>query len=311
MGIYTVTGGAGFIGSHLADSLLLAGHEVRILDNFSTGRIDNVDPRCEVIDGDILDPAALRRALDGADGCFHLAAIASVARANEAWLDTHRANQCGSVAVFEAAVRAGRMPVVYASSAAVYGDLSGRVAREDVAPHPQTAYGVDKLGSELHGRVGWGVHQLPTLGLRLFNVYGPRQDPCSPYSGVISIFARLVASGAPVTVDGDGLQVRDFVYVQDVVAHFRAAMCRLEHAPGCDVVNVCTGRSTTVLDLALILGKLHGRAPRINHGPSRPGDIRQSIGDPGRAVTTLGVTARTMLPSGLSATLASLESQAA
>lgn len=311
LGLYTITGGAGFIGSHLADSLLAAGHRVRVFDDFSTGRMENIDPRCKVIRGNIMDPTALRRALEGVNGCFHLAAIASVARANEAWLDTHKVNQLGSVAVFEAALQAGRIPVVYASSAAVYGDVSGRAAREDMMPSPQTAYGADKLGSELHGRVGWGVHGLPTLGLRLFNVYGPRQDPHSPYSGVISIFARLVANAAPINVDGDGLQVRDFIFVEDVAAHFRAAMRRLEDAPGCDVVNVCTGRGATVLDLALILGELHGRVPHIGHGPARPGDIRQSLGDPARAVTTLGVSARTALPEGLSATLASLESQAA
>ena len=311
MGLYTITGGAGFIGSHLADSLLAGGHEVRVLDDLSTGRMDNLDPRCQLIRGDILDPAALRRALAGADGCFHLAAIASVARANEAWVDTHKVNQLGSVAVFEAAVRAGRIPVVYASSAAVYGDISGRAAREDMAPMPQTAYGADKLGAELHGRVGWGVHRLPTLGLRLFNVYGPRQDPHSPYSGVISIFARLVASAGAINVHGDGLQVRDFVYVQDVVAHFRAAMRRLQDAPGSDVVNVCTGRGTTVLDLASILGEIEGRLPRIGHGPARPGDIRQSLGDPARAIATLGVSARISLQDGLTATLASLQSQAA
>jgi UDP-glucose 4-epimerase len=311
VGLYTITGGAGFIGSHLADSLLGSGHRVRVLDDFSTGRIENLDPRCQVVRGDVLDGSALRWALEGADGCFHLAAIASVARANEAWLETHRVNQGGSVAVLEAACRAGRIPVVYASSAAVYGDLTGWTAREDMLPAPQTAYGADKLGSELHARVGWGVHGLPTLGLRLFNVYGPRQDPNSPYSGVISIFARLVASGGQVCVHGDGLQLRDFVYVQDVVAHFRAAMRRLEAEPGCDVVNVCTGRGTTVLDLTSILGNIHGRVPRIVHSAPRAGDIRQSLGDPARAIATLGLAARIALAEGLSLTLASLPSRAA
>jgi len=309
--LYLITGGAGFIGSHLADSLLAGGHQVRVLDDFSTGRMENLDQRCQVLRGDILDPAALRRAMAGAAGCFHLAAIASVARANEAWLATHKVNQCGSVAVLDAACEAGRIPVVYASSAAIYGDVSGRAAREDMAPAPLTAYGADKLGSELHARVGWGVHRLPTFGLRLFNVYGPRQDPNSPYSGVISIFARLVAGGSPVCVHGDGAQLRDFVYVQDVVAHFRAAMQRLEAAQGCDVVNVCTGRGTTVLDLVGILGHIHGRLPRVTHGPARPGDIRQSLGDPARAIASLGVAARTTLHDGLSTTLTSLAPQAA
>jgi UDP-glucose 4-epimerase len=311
VGLYVVTGGAGFIGSHLADSLLASGHQVRVLDDLSTGRVENIDPRCQFLRGDVLDPALLRRAMDGANGCFHLAAIASVARANEAWLETHRVNQGGSVAVMEAAVAAGRMPVVYASSAAVYGDLGGQVAREDIAPAPLTAYGVDKLGSELHGRVGWGVHQLPTLGLRLFNVYGPRQDPLSPYSGVISIFARLVAAGGQVCVHGDGRQLRDFVYVQDVVAHFRAAMRRLEAHPGCEVVNVCTGRGTTVLELTAILGRIHGRVPRVVHDAARVGDIRQSLGNPAKAVAVLGMSAQVDLSDGLSTTLASLQPEVA
>lgn len=311
MGLYIITGGAGFIGSHLADALLAAGHQVRVLDDLSTGRLENLDPRCQLVRGDVLDTALLRRSLEGADGCFHLAAIASVARANEAWLDTHRVNQSATVAVLEAALQAGRIPVVYASSAAVYGDVGGAPAREALAPAPLTAYGVDKLGSELHARIGWGVHRQPSFGLRLFNVYGPRQDPCSPYSGVISIFARLVAAGGQVCVHGDGRQLRDFVYVSDVVAHLRAAMRRLEAEPGCDVANVCTGRGTTVLDLAATLGRIHGRVPRVVHGPVRAGDIRQSVGDPAHAVATLGVAARVALADGLSSTLASLRSQAA
>lgn len=311
MGLYIITGGAGFIGSHLADALLAAGHQVRVLDDLSTGRLENLDPRCQLIRADVQDGEALKRAMAGADGCFHLAAIASVARANEAWLDTHRVNQGGTVAVMQAALAAGRIPVVYASSAAIYGDLGGAIAREDAAPAPLTAYGVDKLGSELHGRIGWGVHRLPSFGLRLFNVYGPRQDPDSPYSGVISIFARLVAAGGQVCVHGDGRQLRDFVYVADVVAHLRAAMRRLEAEPGCDVVNVCTGRGTTVLDLAATLGHIHGRVPRIVHGAARAGDIRQSLGDPSRAIATLGVTARVSLVDGLSTTLASLQPKAA
>lgn len=311
VGLYTITGGAGFIGSHLADSLLADGHQVRVLDDFSTGRMENLDPRVQLLRGDVRDADAVRRALDGADGCFHLAAIASVARGNEAWLETHQVNQSGTVTVLEAACKAGRIPVVYTSSAAIYGDVGRQAAREDMPPAPQTAYGADKLGSELHARVGWGVHKLPTFGLRLFNVYGPRQDPASPYSGVISIFARLVAHGEQVCVHGDGLQMRDFVYVRDVVAHFRAAMRRLVAEQGCDVVNVCTGRGTSVLELTAILGRIHGRLPRVVHGPMRNGDIRQSLGDPARAIALLHVTAPTALVDGLSHTLASLESQAA
>ncbi len=304
MPTYLITGGAGFIGSHLADALLADGHDVRVLDDFSTGRRANLDPRCRVLVGDVADPAVLAQAMAGVAGCFHLAAIASVARGNADWRGTHHTNQSGSIAVFEAARDAGRIPVVYASSAAVYGDLGDAVAREDAACAPRTAYGADKLGSELHGRVAWGVHGVPTLGLRFFNVYGPRQDPSSPYSGVVSIFAARLARGEGITLHGDGGQTRDFVFVADVVAHLLAAMARLGRAPGAAVLNVCTGRATSVRDLAGTLARLLGRTPQIAHGPARPGDIARSLGDPARARELLGVSAATTLEQGLAALLA-------
>ena len=299
---FLVTGGAGFIGSHLADALLAAGRRVRVLDDFSTGRWANLEPRCELVVGDVADPAVLRAAMAGMQGCFHLAAIASVERANTDWRGTHRVNQGGSIAVFEAARDAGRLPVVYASSAAVYGDLAGAVAREGAACAPRTAYGADKLGSELHARVAWLVHGVPTLGLRFFNVYGPRQDPASPYSGVVSIFAARLAQGAALTLHGDGGQTRDFVHVADVVAHLRAAMARLRGGgAGAAVLNVCTGRETSVRDLAATLGGVFGVVPRIGHGPARPGDIARSLGDPAGAIAALGIAARVRLADGLMA----------
>ena len=304
MPTYLITGGAGFIGSHLADALLADGHDVRVLDDFSTGRRANLDPRCRVLVGDVADPAVLAQAMAGVAGCFHLAAIASVARGNADWRGTHHTNQSGSIAVFEAARDAGRIPVVYASSAAVYGDLGDAVAREDAVCAPRTAYGADKLGSELHGRVAWGVHGVPTLGLRFFNVYGPRQDPSSPYSGVVSIFAARLARGEGITLHGDGGQTRDFVFVADVVAHLLAAMARLGRAPGAAVLNVCTGRATSVRELAATLARLLGRTPQIGHGPPRPGDIARSLGDPARARELLGVSAATTLEQGLAALLA-------
>lgn len=306
MDAFLITGGAGFIGSHLADALLAEGAHVRVLDDLSTGRTANLDPRCELVLGDVADPALLAQAMRGMAGCFHLAAIASVARGNADWRGTHRTNQGGTVAVLEAARDAGRLPVVYASSAAVYGDLGGAVAREDAPCLPQTAYGADKLGSELHARVAWGVHGVPTLGLRFFNVYGPRQDPASPYSGVVSIFAGRLAGGEGVMVHGEGNQTRDFVFVADVVAHLLAAMRHLRAAPGAMVLNVCTGRASSVLDLAATLGRLFGRTPAIAHGPARPGDIARSLGDPARATAALGVAAVTRLEDGLAATLAFL-----
>jgi len=302
---YAITGGAGFIGSHLADALLAAGCHVRVLDDFSTGRVENVDPRCEVVQGDVCGPGAVRRALAGAAGCFHLAAIASVMRANEDWLGTHRVNLGGTITVFDAARALGGLPVVYASSAAVYGDLEG-VADEGASPSPRTAYGADKLGSEQHARVGMLVHGVPSAGMRFFNVYGPRQDPASPYSGVISIFANAIAAGRPITLHGDGSQTRDFVFVADVVAHLMAGMRHLGGRAGAHVLNVCTGVETSVRDLAATIGRVGGREPSIRRGPARAGDIARSVGSPRLAAATLGVSAGVSLADGLATTLASL-----
>jgi UDP-glucose 4-epimerase len=300
---FLVTGGAGFIGSHLADALLAAGDRVRVLDNFSTGQRKNLDACCEIVAADVADAAAVCSAMAGCDGCFHLAAISSVAQANADWRGTHHVNQTGTITVLEAARDAGRIPVVLASSAAVYGDLGGAVAREDACCRPLSAYGADKLGAELHARVAWHVHGVPTLALRLFNVYGPRQHSASPYSGVVSIFADRLARGLPLLIHGDGRQERDFVFVADAVAHLLAAMRRLREAEGCHVLNVCTGRAITILQLAEALAALLGRTLRIAHGPARPGDIRRSLGDPSAATAFLGVAARTPLAEGLARTL--------
>ena len=302
MSHYLVTGGAGFIGSHLADALLAAGHRVRVLDDLSTGKRANLDPRCELVVGDVADPGTLRQAFAGVDGCFHLAAIASVARANEDWLGTHRVNLGGTIAVFDAARAAGRLPVVYASSAAVYGSRDD-VATEESPTAPLSAYGADKLGSELHARAGFVVHRVPSVGFRFFNVYGPRQDPFSPYSGVISIFASALAAGRSVMLHGDGQQTRDFVYVGDIVAFLVAGMRHASNAPGAFVLNACTGRETSIRQLAGVIGGLLRAPPAIVPGPVRLGDIRRSVGSLAQAASLLGVSAGTDLPQGLAATL--------
>jgi UDP-glucose 4-epimerase len=306
LSIFLITGGAGFIGSHLADALLSQGHDVRVLDDLSTGRVGNLAPAAVLMRADTCDPAALDRALAGASGCFHLAAIASVQRGNEDWSGTHRVNQGGAVAVLDAARRAGGVPVVYASSAAVYGDLGGAIATESALCVPQTAYGADKRGCELHAAIAWPVHGVPSFGLRFFNVYGRRQDPASPYSGVISIFAARIAAGRPITIHGDGAQTRDFIHVSDVVAHMIAAMALLKRAPGAHIANVCTGAPNTIRNLAETLGDLSGKPPHITHGEARGGDIRASIGDPGFAIITLGVRASTTLSQGLADLLLSM-----
>jgi UDP-glucose 4-epimerase len=299
---YLITGGCGFVGSHLADALMARGDGVVVLDNLSTGKRSNLSPKVRVIEGDVADPVVVAQAIAGCAGVFHLAGIASVAYCNEHWRKGHLTNQTGTVTVFEAAARAGRVPVVYTSSAAVYGDAGSGAVDEARVPRPQTPYGVDKLGSELHGRIAMGVHGLPTVGLRPFNIYGPRQDPSSAYSGVISIFNSRLAQGLPVTVFGDGLQTRDFVFVDDVVRFLLAAMARAPQVAG-EVFNICTGRTTTLLALIDTLARLHGRVPVVQHGDPRVGDIRESLGDPGRAHSVLGVTAEVTLEDGLAALL--------
>jgi len=281
-----VTGGCGFIGSHLAVALLARGDRVRVLDDLSTGSRANLAPGAELVLGDIAEAATVRDAMAGCDGCVHLAAIASVERGVRDWAGSHRVNLSGTIAIFDAA-RERRIPVVYASSAAVYGDHAELPLVEAAPTRPLSAYGADKLGCEQHALVGGLVHGLPTLGLRFFNVFGPRQDPKSPYSGVISIFCDRLSRGEPVAIYGDGGQTRDFVAVRDVVA---ALLAGLERAsPAAPVFNVCTGHATSVLELAHVVAEACGGTAGITHLPPRLGEIRHSLGDPRAARAALGL----------------------
>ena len=308
MASYLVTGGCGFIGSHLCDELIRTGHTVRILDNLSTGSLENKAELAELIVGDIRDAEAVNAAVTGIDGCFHLAAVASVEQANRHWVDTHRVNLTGTITLFDAsraASQRGRaLPVVYASSAAIYGDQGSGAIAETAHPMPLSAYGADKLGCELHARVASTVHGVPTTGLRFFNVYGPRQDPRSPYSGVISIFCDRITGGQDVQIFGDGLQTRDFVYVGDVASALIRAMDRICRTP--KVYNVCTGRAASVRDLAETIAKVCGTRPRLEYRDARSGEIRHSLGDPGAARRELGFTASVDLEAGLTRTLESI-----
>ncbi len=316
---YLVTGGAGFIGSHLCDALVGDGHAVRVLDDLSTGKRANLPPGVELIEGDIADPAAMEAAVAGVDGCFHLAAIASVARGVDDWLGTHQANLTGTITLFDTVRREPRpVPVVYASSAAVYGDCAYLPIAETATKRPLSAYGADKYGCELHAVVASHVHNVPTIGLRFFNVYGPRQDPRSPYSGVISIFCERLRRGAQVEVFGDGLQTRDFIAVADVVAALRAAQRiaqgsaagvaegtedeasrPMRHPPDASVFNVCTGIATSVTELARTIADLAGVPPDIRHAPPRAGEIRHSVGAPDLSRRTLGLAPPVALRDGL------------
>jgi len=309
MAHYLITGGCGFIGSHLADRLLADGHRVTILDNMSSGRLENKPSAAKLVVGDVADPDAVREAMagdsgEGVDGVFHLAAVASVQKSRELWAETHRTNLLGTVTVFEAARDAKRgspIPVVYASSAAIYGDNTNTPLKEDELPRPLSAYGVDKLGCEMHARVAWAIQGVPTVGFRFFNVYGPRQDPMSPYSGVISIFARRVARGEDVEIHGDGQQVRDFVFVGDVVRILALTMER--RFAGAQVYNLCTGRATSLVMLLEVLQELCNSKVRRRHTEPRAGDIRVSIGDPSLMRSTFDTMCQVGLLQGLSATL--------
>jgi UDP-glucose 4-epimerase len=303
MTTYLVTGGAGFIGSHLCEALVSRGDGVRVLDDLSTGSRINVPPAATLIEGDITDPVVMARAMTGVDGCFHLAAIASVERGIIDWLGTHRANVTGTITVLDAIRRQdSRIPVVYASSAAVYGDCGLIPTPESAGRTPLSAYGADKCGSELHARVASHLHHIPTAGLRFFNVYGPRQDPRSPYSGVISIFCQRIATGAPIAIHGDGQQTRDFVYVTDVVAGLLAAMA-LKPADG-PVINVCTGIPTSIVALARLIAEICGKPLQVRGQPPRVGEIRHSLGRHELADATLGLPAPILLRDGLIKVLA-------
>lgn len=291
-----VTGGCGFIGSHLIDRLIERGCRVRILDDLSTGRCANAHREAELVIGDVADQAAVRRAMNGISGCFHLAAVASVVRCNEDPIPANRVNLVGTLTVLGAAAEA-KIPVVYASSAAVYGAQTAPMLSEGSETRPRSVYGADKLACELHAHVACALHGLSAVGLRLFNVYGARQDPTSPYSGVISIFVARLFGGLPITIFGDGRQLRDFVHVGDAADAFIAAMAA--NRPGHTVCNVCTGFGISINGLAEAIGRIIGVRLSVIQRPTRAGDLRRSIGDPQRARELLGVRALTPLEEGL------------
>jgi UDP-glucose 4-epimerase len=292
-----VTGGAGFIGSHLVDALQARGDEVRVLDDLSTGCRENLPEGVRLEVGSVADPDAVAAAVEGCELVFHLAAVASVQRTVEAPLDTHAVNLGGTLNVLEAARAAGVRRVVFAGSAAVYGDNPALPLRESEKPRPLSPYAIEKLGSEQYMRVWSQLYGLETVTLRFFNVFGPRQDPSSPYSGVISIFLDRLRAGRPVTFYGDGGQTRDFVYVADVVqANLLAAS-----VPAADggVFNVARGQETTIRKLHDTLRALVGRDLEPVLAAPRPGDIRRSLADIGRAREVLGFEPAHSVESGL------------
>jgi UDP-glucose 4-epimerase len=273
-----ITGGAGFIGSHLTDALLAKGYSVRILDDLSTGKPGNLpldNPRVELIEGDVADAALVARAMAGCRAVAHLAAVASVQASVDDPVRTHQSNFIGTLNVCEAMRQAGVKRVLFASSAAVYGNNGeGESIDEDTPKAPLTPYASDKLASEYYLDFYRRQHGLEPAIFRFFNIFGPRQDPSSPYSGVISIFCERVQKGLPITVFGDGEQTRDFMYVEDLVD----VLVQSLEAPQLEVgaVNIGLNQATTLNQLLEALGEVVGQLPAISYGPARSGDIRHS-----------------------------------
>jgi UDP-glucose 4-epimerase len=284
-----VSGGAGFIGSHIVDALLANGWRVRVLDDFSSGSEANlagVIGRVEILRSDVRDEAAVIAAAEGVDVVFHQAAIASVQRSVEEPLHTHSVNLDGTLRVLDAARRCGCRRVVLASSSAVYGDSEGVPARESDRPNPVSPYAVQKLAAEQYLGVYGALHGLETVALRYFNVYGPRQDSASDYAAVVPIFLNAALCGKPLHLHGDGEQSRDFVHVSDVARSNLLAADALAATGRC--FNIASGRGTRVIDLVSILEAALGRRLDVVREPARAGDIRRSQADTSLGREALG-----------------------
>ncbi len=292
-----ITGGAGFIGSHTTRLLLAQGHQVTVLDNFSSGQEENIPehPRLRLVVGDIADPTAVAIALTGTDHVLHLAAQVSVISSVEEPHHSCRNNLLGFITVLEGAYRFGIHRFVYASSAAVYGQPGELPLRETSAPAPASPYGLEKLVNDRYAVLYRELHGLSLLGMRYFNVYGPGQDPSSATSGVVSRFVERLSKGQPLTVYGDGLQTRDFVYVGDVAAANLAALAGTAEG----VLNIGTGSSCTLLELITTLGRVAGIKPKVHHAAPRDGDIRHSAMTTERLLQVLGAVPSTPLEQGL------------
>jgi nucleoside-diphosphate-sugar epimerase len=284
-----VTGGAGFIGSHLVQAFVREGHAVRVLDDFSSGSRDNlkdVAREIEVLKGDCADPKTAARAANGIDVVYHEAAVPSVAVSVADPARSHRASATATLHMLLAARDAGVRRFVYAGSSSVYGDPPEQPKTESMAPRPLSPYAVGKLTGELYVRLFASLYGMETLTIRYFNVFGPRQNPGSPYSGVISLFTTALLRGTTPMIYGDGQQSRDFTYVDNVVEANRLAL-QAKGLAG-QAVNVATGKSVTLLELLRALGEVTGKPAKARHGKVRAGDIRHSLADIRQARRLLG-----------------------
>jgi nucleoside-diphosphate-sugar epimerase len=315
MAFYLVTGGAGFIGSHLVEELLRRGHRVRVVDNLSSGKRQNLDaavaaarasapeaPSPELIVGDLADLDVARRAVADVEYVLHQAAMPSVPRSVEDPVSSNRANIDATLSVLVAARDAGVRRLVYAGSSSAYGDSASLPKREGDSTGPLSPYALQKLVGEQYLQLFTRLYGLETVTIRYFNVFGPRQDPGSPYSGVISLFLRAVFENRPAMIYGDGEQTRDFTYVANVVD----GVLRAAEAPQVtgEVINVATGSRISLNQLLAAIQRLAGTALAPTYGPSRAGDVRDSQADISKAERLLGYRVLVSLDEGLSRTLA-------
>jgi nucleoside-diphosphate-sugar epimerase len=289
MARYLVTGGCGFIGSNIAEYLVKSGEEVRILDDLSTGRRQNItafEERVQLIHASLLDAAAVRRAVDGVDFVLHQAALPSVQRSVEDPELSNRVNVDGTVSLLHACVNAGVKRVVYAASSSAYGDQPALVKTEKLLPAPKSPYAVGKLAGEHYLAAFHDCYGLETVALRYFNVFGPRQDPASHYSAVIPLFITRILGGARPVIYGDGMQTRDFTFVENNVrANILAAT-----APGAGgkMMNIACGKSYSLLDLLAAINGILGTKVEPEFAPARQGDVKHSLADIGHAATAIG-----------------------
>ena len=304
MPTYLVTGGAGFIGSHLVRFFLERGERVRVLDNFSTGKRENlseVEGRIELVQGSLSSPKDVEAAVEGVDFVLHQAAIPSVPRSVEFPLESHESNATGTLRLLRLAAEAGVRRLVYASSSSVYGANPTLPKVESMPTEPMSPYAVSKLSAEQYAGVFHRLYGLETVSLRYFNVFGPRQDPTSPYSGVVSRFIDAIASDSQPTIHGDGEQTRDLTYVENVVrANFAAT--KSPEAAG-SVYNIGCATRVSVNELWRVMAELSGSKLEPRYAPSRSGDVPHSLADIGRARNDLGYEPAIDLREGLRRTL--------
>jgi UDP-glucose 4-epimerase len=298
-----VTGGAGFIGSHLVEELLRRGDTVRVLDNFSTGTRKNVElfqGNIELMEGDLRNVDTVNAAVNGVDQIFHLAAFVSVPRSMEDPDTCFAVNVGGTVSLLEAARRAGVRKVVLSSSTAVYGNTDFFPTTEETPLLPLSPYAVSKQVNEIYARMYTKVMGLPVTSLRYYNVYGPRQRSDSDYAAVIPIFISQMAAGKPVTIFGDGKQTRDFIFVKDVV---HANLMAADSDIAGESFNICAGQETSLIDLLEELSEIFPHPPQVHFNGPRSGDIYRSVGSPDKAAATLGFRTEVSLAKGLAQTV--------